>query len=138
MKQSTFMDKYPIWTLEVEWNETACNNIDEVCSYFMNKVEEDPMAAFIGLFDHYEHTRSLPNGEIAENIKDAKIVVFCFGPKIPNPQMLALRPRAVGITDLGDKFVISFLEAPLPQINEKMENWSKEIKNAACNAGECS
>lgn len=137
MTQKTFMEKYPIWTLEVEWSETECNNINEVCSYFMNKVEEHPKAAYIALFDHYGHTSSLPDGEIAENIKDAKIVVFCFGPKIPTPEMLAIRPRGIGVTDLGDKFVISFLEAPMPHINDTMEKWAKEIKNASCSAGEC-
>lgn len=137
MTQKTFMEKYPIWTLEVDWNETECANINEVCNYFMNKVEEHPKAAQIGLFDHYDHTSNLPDGEIAPDIKAAKIVVFCFGPKIPTPEVLAVRPRGIGITDLGDKFVVSFLEAPAPNINEIMEGWALSIKNASCSGGEC-
>jgi hypothetical protein len=28
-------------------------------------------------------------------------IIFCFGFAIPNPQVLAVRPRSVGIADLG-------------------------------------
>lgn len=124
------MEKYPIWTLEVEKNETQCKSVDEVCNYFIRKIDENPKAAFIGLFDHYGHTKNLPDGEIAQGIKDAKIVVFCFGPKIPSPQVLAVRPRNIGICDMGDKFVISFLEAPAENINTIMEKWAVGLKDA--------
>ncbi len=137
MKQVTLMEKYPIYTLEVEWSETECENVNEVCTYFINKIEEHPKAAYIALFDHYSHTKSLPDGEIAPNIKDAKNVVFCFGPKLPNPQIMAVRPRSIGICDLGNRFVISFLEAPAENINQIMEKWALDIKNARCSGGEC-
>lgn len=38
-------------------------------------------------FDHYAHTRSLPEGEFAEGIHAAKHIIFCFGLKLPNPVM---------------------------------------------------
>ncbi len=130
MTQKTFMEKYPIWTLKVDWSETECNDINEVCKYFMDRVEEHPKAAFIALFDHYSHTKNLPDGEIAPEIKDAKNVVFCFGPKIANAEMLAVRPRSIGVVDFGESFEVVFLEAPMEPINKIMEGWAKGLKKA--------
>lgn len=128
MKQSTFMEKYPIWSLEILKSETDVENINEICAYFTQKVDEHPKAAYIGVFDHFDHTKNQDGGEIHSDIKAAKIVVFCFGPKIPNPQVLAVRPRSIGICDMGDRYVISFLEAPAENINTIMEGWAKALK----------
>lgn len=127
MKQTMFMEKYPIFTLEIGKDECKYANVDEIIAYFKNKIEEDKTAAFIGEFDHYSHTDSLEGGEIAPDILDAKLVAFCFGPKLPNPQMLAVRPRSIGVCEKADGFVISFLEAPMPAINQKMEDWAKAL-----------
>jgi len=96
----------------------------------MDRVEEHPKAAFIALFDHYSHTKNLPDGEIAPEIKDAKNVVFCFGPKIANAEMLAVRPRSIGVVDFGESFEVVFLEAPMEPINKIMEGWAKGLKKA--------
>lgn len=135
MKQTKFMEKYPIYTLEVNWSETKCRNIDEVCAYFVNKIDEHPKATYIAIFDHYAHTKSLSDGEIAPEIKDAKNIIFCFGPKIPNPEVIAVRPRSIGVCDLGDRFVISYLEAPAENINQIIEQWVLGLKNVKCNTG---
>jgi hypothetical protein len=127
MKQTTFMEKYPIFTLEIEKNECKYNSVNEIIGYYKELIEQDAMAAFIGEFDHYGHTKSLEGGEIAGDILDAKLVGFCFGHKIPNPQMLAARPRSIGVCEKADSFVISFLEAPMPPINQKMESWTKAL-----------
>jgi len=78
------------------------------------------------LFDHYEHTKSI-GGEIAPDIKAAKNIVFCFGPMLPSPAIMAVRPRSIGVAETDNGFVITFLEAPAPQINDKMEGWVKEL-----------
>jgi hypothetical protein len=43
--------------------------------------------------------------------------------------MLGVRPRAFGIAEMEDMFVISFLEAPNPDANNAMETWVKAIAN---------
>lgn len=127
MKQTMFMEKYPIFTLEIGKNECKYQKIDEIIEYFKEKIKGDKMAAYIGEFDHYAHTTSLDGGEVASDILDAKMVVFCFGPKLPNPQMMAIRPRSIGVCERDGEFVISFLEAPMPAINQKMEEWAKAL-----------
>lgn len=122
------MEKYPIWTLELQKSETDMESVNEICAYFAQKIDEHPKAAYIGVFDHFDHTKSQDDGEIHSDIKAAKIVVFCFGPKIPNPQVLAVRPRSIAICEVGDKYVISFLEAPAEDINAIMEEWAKALK----------
>lgn len=127
MKQTIFMEKYPIFTLEIGKDECSYKDVNEIIEYFKSKIKSDKIASYIGEFDHYAHTSALEDGEIAADIKDAKLVVFCFGPKLPNAQMLAVRPRSIGVCEKEGCFVISFLEAPMPAINQKIKEWAKGL-----------
>jgi hypothetical protein len=127
MKKTVLMEKYPVFTLEIEKAETACDSVDAIIDYFKTKIEADPIAAFVGIFDHYAHTTSLETGEISPSIKAAKNIVFCFGQKLPDPKMLAVRPRSIGVAETDDGFTVTFLEAPMQPMNEKMENWAKAL-----------
>ena len=126
MKKTIFMDKYPVYTLEIQKNETTLKNVDEILAYYKAKIDEHKIATFISLFDHYSHTKAL-GGEINQDIKDAKNIVFCFGAALPNTKILAVRPRSIGVAELENSFVIEFIEAPKEQLHDLMEAWSKEI-----------
>jgi hypothetical protein len=130
MKQTLLQEKYPIFVAEIGKNETSCKNIDDVVAYLKAKIAEKEKVQFIGVFDHYAHTKNI-GGEIAAGIQAAVDVIFCFGFALPNPQVLAVRPRSIGVADLGDKFVVSFLEVPMQPANEAMENWVKSLRNKA-------
>jgi len=127
MKKTIFMDKYPVYSLELNKEEVEQQNVLEVIEYFKNKIDTHPIAQFIAIFDHYTHTSNI-KGEINPEILDAQNIIFCFGPAIPNTKILAARPRSIGIAELEDKFVIEFLEAPKEQLHDLMETWSKELK----------
>jgi hypothetical protein len=129
MKQITVMEKYPVFTIEISKNETTYKNVDEVIAYLKEQIEAHPIAVYIGIFDHYAHTSSLEVGEIAEGIKDAKNLICCFGKALPKPEMMAVRPRSFGIADMGERFVVSFMEAPNPEANGAMKKWVKAIAN---------
>ncbi len=126
MKKTIFMDKYPIFTLEIQKKETSLKNIDEILAYFKAKVEAHPVATFISLFDHYAHTQAL-KGEINPEILDAKNIVFCFGAAIPNTKILAARPRSIGIAELENSFIVEFIEAPNEKLHDVMEMWTKAL-----------
>ena len=38
-------------------------------------------------------------------------------------------PRSIGIADLGDRFVISFMDAPMKPANEAMQAWALALRN---------
>jgi len=126
MTQTTFMDKYPINSLEIPKNKTTITNIDEILSYFKDKIIEHPIATFISIFDHYAHTQSI-NGEINPEIKNAKNIIFCFGSAIPNTKILSVRPRSIGVAELEDSFMIEFMDAPKEDIQKLLITWSKEL-----------
>ncbi|HUW50773.1 MAG TPA: hypothetical protein VMV75_07130 [Sulfuricella sp.] len=130
VQQTLLREKYPILVSEIGKNETACKSGEDVAAYFKAKIAENPKAQFIGAFDHYAHTRNI-GGEIAPDIQAAVDVMFCFGFALPNPQVLAVRPRSIGVADLGDKFVVSFMEAPMKPANEAMEAWVKGLRSRA-------
>lgn len=129
MKAITVLEKYPVMTIEIDKKKTSYKNIDEIFSYLKEKIEAHPIATYIGEFDHYTHTDSLDEGKIAEDIKAAKNLLCCFGKMLPKPEVLAVRPRAIGVADMGDRFTISFMEAPNPDANNAMESWVKGIEN---------
>jgi hypothetical protein len=127
MKQTLLQEKYPVYTLEVPKAESRFADVNAILRHLRNCVEGHKVARMIGEFDHFMHTSELPEGEIAGDIRAAKHIVFCFGTHLPNPQVMAVRPRSIGVADLGDRFVISFLEAPMPLANNAMETWVKAV-----------
>lgn len=128
MKQTLLQQKYPIFVAEISKTETSLKNVDALVEYYKGKIAENPKVQFIGVFDHYAHTSKI-GGDIVAGLTAAVDVIFCFGFAIPNPQMLAVRPRSIGIADMGDSFVISFMEAPMQPANQAMEAWTLGLRN---------
>ncbi len=126
MKQSIFKEKYPIYSYEINKSEISKKSVSEIIAYYKEKIEAHPIATYIATFDHYAHTTSL-NGDINPEIKDVQNIIFCFGAEIPTSKVAAVRPRSIGVCDLGDKFVIDFMEAPNDKANDFMENWTKNL-----------
>jgi hypothetical protein len=129
MKQSLVQETYPVFTLEVNKSETTFKTVDEILGFIKEKIETHRAAKYLTIFDHYAHTKSLKEGKIDSSILDAKNIVFCFGFTIPNPQILGLRPRSIGVAETEDGFVVSFMEAPMPVANVAMETWAMAIRN---------
>ena len=123
MEQMTLMDKYPVFTKKIAKENTSFKNIDEIIAYLKERMDTDPVAIFIGIFDHYTYTSGLEVHEIADNILDAKNIMCCFGDKLLLPQITAIRPRSFGVVLTTDGFVVSFLQAPSPVANAKMVEW---------------
>ena len=128
MKQSMVMEKYPVSEMDIMKSETTFTTVDEVIAYLKDKIDRHPVAAYIATFDHYTHTKNLGDaGTISEDILDAKNIICCFGKVIPNPKVLAVRPRSIGVAEMVDSFVVSFLEAPSTDANNAMEMWVKGV-----------
>lgn len=123
MQERTLILSTPMFVLEFSREETTLVGLDDMVARLRAKIEAHPCARFLGVFDHFAHTRSLPDGEIAAGIEDARNVVFCFGLSIPEPSALATRPRSIGLCQLADRYVISFVEHPMPLVNSAMEGW---------------
>jgi hypothetical protein len=126
MKKEIILEKYPVVTLHIGKDECICDSADAVIGYFKERIEQDPIAAYIGTFDHYAHTKAI-GGEIDPQIRAASNIIFCFGPKLPDARMLALRPRSIGVAETETAFIVTFLEAPMQPMHEKMESWAKQL-----------
>ena len=127
MKQKVFKEKYHIFEIEYKKSELQYKSVDEIIAALQVKIDAHPVIAFIAIFDQYKHTASLKDGEINPNIKAAKNIVFCFGKEIPTPEVLAVRPRSIGVCELEDSFVVNFLEAPNDAANKTMEDFVKSL-----------
>eukprot|EP00767_Chilomastix_cuspidata_P007779 gnl/Chilomastix_cuspidata/8607.p2 GENE.gnl/Chilomastix_cuspidata/8607~~gnl/Chilomastix_cuspidata/8607.p2 ORF type:complete len:129 (-),score=20.46 gnl/Chilomastix_cuspidata/8607:275-661(-) len=128
MKQKIFKDKYHIYEIIYRKEELIFNNVDEIIEALKEKIDKHPVISYISTFDQYAHTSSLEGSEINPRIKAAKNIVFCFGKELPTPEVLAVRPRSIGVCEMEDNFVINFLEAPNDTANETMETFVKSLK----------
>jgi len=129
VKQTLLQEKYPVYGLEIDRGETTYQSVDEIVRYFRERIEQHRSACFIAEFDHFAHTSSLPEGHISEDILAAKNLVFCFGISLPDPHVLAVRPRSIGIAETRTGFFVTFMEAPMPVANAAMEDWAKGLRN---------
>jgi hypothetical protein len=129
VKQTLLQEKYPVYSLEIDPGETSFTSVDQIVDYFHERIEEHRSACFIAVFDHYAHTSALPEGQISDDILAAKNLVFCFGITLPDPHVLAVRPRSIGIAQTAKGFLVTFMEAPMPVANAAMEDWAKGLRN---------
>lgn len=130
MKQTLLMEKYPVFDLDLPKTETTCETIDDVLTRLKTNIDAHPKVAYIGTFDHFTHTKSI-DGKIADEIKDARNILFCFGVALPNAHVLAVRPRSIGVADLGERFHITFMEPPMEVATTAMEEWCKALADKA-------
>ncbi len=129
MRESTKLECVPVFSLEIEKNETSHRDVDQIVACLKALIDAHEMARFISVFDHYAHTRGLENGQIDLAILNAKNIVLCFGITLPTPQAMAFRPRSIGVVELKKSFVISFLEGPMPLANLVMEEWARSLRD---------
>jgi len=127
MKSITLKDTYPVQTTEISKSESRFGTTAEIIKYIEETVKAHPVATYIETFDHYTHTKNLPEHAMNPDITDVQIAIFCFGKELPIAQMAAVRPRSIAVVEEADKFIISFVDAPNPQAHEAMTNWVKAI-----------
>jgi hypothetical protein len=126
MKQKHFKDKYPIFYREIAKAASPYKTVTQFLDYFEDKIIAHDKAEVIARFDHYTHTKNV-DGDISEDIKDAKHIIMCFGWELLSADPVAVRPRSIGVTEYGDKFVVNFLLAPNPIAQQLLEEWVDEI-----------
>ena len=129
MKQSLQQKEYTLFSIEFDKSETTFQSVDEIIDYLKDKIDTHNTARYIAIYDHYSHTTSLPEGQVSKDIIAAKHIVFCFGITLPDPLMMAVRPRSIGVIEHPSSFFVTFLEAPMPVANVTMEEWVKGICN---------
>jgi hypothetical protein len=129
MKQISLMGKYPVNELTVAKEATNFNSVDEIIAHFKDKVDEHPVATYIACFNHYAHTKSLEEHKMDSTILDAQNLIFCFGKELPNPAILAVRPRSIGVVERADDFVLTFMDVPNSKLHDVVVSWVNSVVN---------
>jgi hypothetical protein len=128
MRKIQLLEKYPVYVEELAKHDAEHASAEQVIAQLREQVEAKPGATFIGVFDHYAHVKRQPDGKIADDIKDSKHLLFCLSNAIPNALIPAVRPRAISVVELADRFVISYLEAPVEATNQVMAGWVEALR----------
>jgi hypothetical protein len=127
MQTSIFMEKYPIFELRLPKSDCQYTTCADIIQHLSDSVIQHPMAKLIAHFDHLAHTQSI-DGDINPDILSAQHIIFCFGMKLPNASVMAVRPRSIGVVELADAFVINFMEPPMPVATQAMIGWVKALQ----------
>ncbi len=128
MEEQVRHERYPMLVLDLSKKETDLRSVDEIIAHLKERVDKHRWSRFIASFDHYAHTRSLAEGQVDHRILSAKNLVFCFGLALPDPRALGLRPRSIGVCELHDRFVLSYMQAPMPVANTVVVNWLNSLR----------
>lgn len=127
MQRITVEGRYPVWIEEIAKADTAWRDVDEIAAVLQACIRRHGGTAFIGVFDHYG--LNLRAGEaLPIAMQDAKAILFCPGARLPYPEALALCPCAIGVADMGNRFVISFLDAPHVSPTETLAQWVEYLR----------
>ena len=121
-------ESYPMLVYELHKDEIRLNSVDQIIAFLTERIEENRWSRAIAEFDHYAHTKSLDSGQIDREILAAKNLVFCFGLTLADPGALGLRPRSIGVCELTDRFVLSYMQAPMPVANTVIRGWLESLR----------
>ena len=102
----------PVWIEEIAKADTPWRDVDEIAAVLGKHLLRHGGAAFIGVFDLYGLNLRLGEA-LPAAMQDAKAFLFCPGANLLNPALIARCPCVIGVADMGNRFVISFLDASL-------------------------
>lgn len=131
LERVVFQAKFPVCLKRYDKTQIRFRTLEELCRYFQERIEQHPFARYIGEFNQYEHTKQLSGGVIDPDILGGRNIIFCFGKKLECPEVLAVRPRSIGICETQSQFVIVFLETPPLSAVETIEKWVYEMAQPA-------
>lgn len=128
MEEELRHESYPMLVYELRKDETRLSSVDQIIAFLRGCIEEHRWSLAIAEFDHYAHTRSLDAGQVDGEILAAKNIIFCFGLTLADPGALGLRPRSIGVCELLDRFVLSYMQAPMPVANTVIRDWLESLR----------
>jgi hypothetical protein len=104
----------------------AFEDADAVVEALLRQLEEHPRAHLIAVFDNLEHAWQT-GGDIPPDVLAIRNMIFCFGTELPVPELMALGPRTIVITEQTDRFTVSYMETPVPEFNDTMAQWLNRL-----------
>ncbi|MDF1529931.1 MAG: hypothetical protein P1R74_12470, partial [Sedimenticola sp.] len=110
---------YSLYEIIYKKEELKQQSVDEIIADLKQMIIDHPVIAYIDTFDQYQQTKRV-NGVINPAIRAAQNIIFCFGMELPTPEVLAVRPRSIGVCELEESYVINFMEAPNASANATM------------------
>jgi len=112
---------YPVQSIELG-KPCGLADADAVVEILLRCIEDHPKARLITIFDYLQHIWEL-GGEIPDGFIAVRNIVFCLDSGLDAPELVALRPRAIGVTEFEDRFVVSYMESPLAEYNATLATW---------------
>ena len=119
MQQKIINEKFPVYYQEIMKGSTPYRNIAEIIDALKAGLAKNPSSQIIAVFDLHDHVQKR-GGKIADSIFGAQTLLFCVANAIPHADIVALRPRSIGVTEFADRFVLNFLEAPAQAVTDAM------------------
>ena len=122
MNKTVISDKYLVNYKNIAKSSTKFTSVDQIEEYLKGEIKTHQIATYISTFDHFAHTKSI-GGMIPDDILASINVLCCFGMAIPGAEFMAVKPMSIAVVEKPDSFVLSFIDAPAPSVQQAMERW---------------
>lgn len=129
MQQALLREDDPVCTIELEKSKMRHANMDALLAALKARVDAHPTAAYIATVDQESNLDARARQNAAVDYVASKLMVFSFEVDMPNPGVLVVRPRTVGVTEFADRFVINFIVVPTSMANDPMEDWVHALRD---------
>lgn len=117
---------FPIAKAEIAKVDTRYGDADEVIAALRRCICRQNGTVFIGVFDYYGLNLRL--GEyLPLSMQDAKAILFFPYAELVDPALPALCPCAIGVADMGKRFVISLSDRGDVSSVETLRRWVDEL-----------
>ena len=127
MQRITVEGRYPVRVEEIAKSDTPWRDVDEIATVLQACIYHRADFAFIGVFDNYG--LNLRVGEpLPIDMQDAKTILFCPSAGLPDPVSMALSLCAISVADMGNRFVITFQDAPVASPTETLAQWVEDLR----------
>jgi hypothetical protein len=123
MLKQVLFDQYPILTKSILKSDTNAQMSQHIVDQLHSCIDDHAYARFVGEFDHYSHTFGLNEHIIADDVVDARCVMFCFGKTLNGMHHVVLCPHTVGVFETTRHIDVVFLMTPSEEYNEIISGW---------------
>lgn len=122
MKPNAPCDSCPEFVAEIDKCETTCT-VNDVVAYLRERMPGDQKLSFVTVCSPSD--MSPPAGRAQTGVEQAPL--FCFGLTFADARLPVGQRRAVGVADLGDRFLVGLAETASMPADRAMGSWLKRL-----------
>ncbi|MBI4757244.1 MAG: hypothetical protein HY778_17915 [Betaproteobacteria bacterium] len=122
MKTNVPRENCPDFIAEIDKRETTCT-VDDVVAYLRERMPGDQKLSFVTVCSPSDMSPAASRGQTGAGL----LPVFCFGLAFADARLPVEQRRAVGVADMGDRFIVGLAETASMPAQRTMGTWLQRL-----------